>query len=106
MKEGGDVAFDTTARRLIDIKNNRFYWRRKKNHTDEPSARWRRPTLLQSRNTQRHQKCEFHDHVQLIEFFDVRGQVNLQRPSGDLFPGIWNMDKMSPAIIGITSDSG
>lgn len=52
-------------------------------------------------------KSEFHDHVQLIEFIDdVRGQVNPHRRSGDLFPGIWNMNKVSPAIIGITSDSG
>lgn len=49
-----------------------------------------------------YQKCEFHDDAQLIEFVKMRVQVNQQRPSGDLFPEIWDMVKMPPAIIGIT----
>lgn len=52
-------------------------------------------------------KCEFHDDAQLIELVKARVQVNQQRPSCyDLFPDIWNMVKMPPAIIGITSGSG
>jgi hypothetical protein len=96
---GGDVAFNTTAHKLA-YRHIFQVLRRRKNHADGP-ARWRRPTLLEGRNTQRHQNCKFHDDAQLIEFVKLYVQVNRQRPSSDPSPDIWNT--MPPAIIGIAT---